>query len=73
MPLDQSDPLMALAVKSSDVVESLNQQPLKVSGLPAGKYTLKIDGAEIGDFSSEQLEQGINLAVLPTPIAPNVL
>jgi len=68
MPIDESDPVVALAVKSSDVVESLNQQPLKVSGLPAGKYTLKIDGAEVGDFSAAQLAQGLNLAMLPTPM-----
>jgi len=69
LPADWNDPVVALAVKSSDVMEALNQQPLKVSGLAAGKYTLKIDGSEIGNFSAEQLAQGINLATLPTPMA----
>jgi lysophospholipase L1-like esterase len=67
-PLDTSDPAVALAIKSSDFVESLDQQPLKVTGLEAPRYTLTIDGAEVGDFSREQLAQGINLATLPTPM-----
>ncbi|MDQ3813876.1 MAG: SGNH/GDSL hydrolase family protein, partial [Armatimonadota bacterium] len=69
MPADWNDPVVALAVKSSDVVEALNQQPLKVMGLAAGRYTLKIDGMDAGNFSAEQLAQGINLALLPTPMA----
>jgi lysophospholipase L1-like esterase len=69
MPVDLSDAVIALAVKSSDFVESLNQQTLKVRGLNAGNYGLKIDDSEIGSFTSEQLSQGINLAILPTPMA----
>jgi len=42
---------------------------VKVSGLSAGTYNLKIDEDEIGSFTSEQLGQGINLAILPTPMA----
>jgi len=69
MPVDLKDPAMALAVASSDFVDALNQQTLKVSGLSAGTYNLKIDEDEIGSFTSEQLGQGINLAILPTPMA----
>jgi lysophospholipase L1-like esterase len=69
MPVDLKDPVMALAVASSDLVEALNQQTLKVTGLSAATYTLKIDDDEIGSFTSEQLGQGINLAVLSTPMA----
>lgn len=68
MPLDTGDPAVALAVKSSDVVEALDREPLRVTGLPPARYTLKIDGTEAGDFSSEQLAQGLNLATLPTPM-----
>lgn len=68
MPLDLSDPAVALAVRSSDVIETLNREPLRVTGLPAARYTLKIDGDEVADFSSEQLAAGINLATLPTPM-----
>jgi lysophospholipase L1-like esterase len=69
MPVDMRDALVALAVHSSDFVEALNQEPLKVRGLAAGRYTLKIDGDTAGTFTAEQLASGINLAELPTPMA----
>jgi hypothetical protein len=68
MPVDMRDPLVALAVRSSDFVQALNQEPLKVRGLAAGRYTLKIDGDTTGTFTAEQLAGGINLAELPTPM-----
>ena len=67
MPIDMRDPLVALAVRSSDFVEALNQQPLKVRGLAAGRYTLKIDGEPAGTFTAEQLAAGINLATSRRP------
>lgn len=67
-PLDTTDSKMALTLKSSDFVEALNQAPLQVTGLTAPRYTLTIDGDEAGDFTSEELAQGINLAMLPTPM-----
>jgi lysophospholipase L1-like esterase len=69
MPVDLKDPVIALAVASSDFVQALNQQILKVTGLNAGTFSLQIDDDEIGSFTSEQLSQGINLATLPTPMA----
>jgi lysophospholipase L1-like esterase len=69
MPVDMRDTLVALAVHSSDFVEALNQEPLKVRGLAAGRYALKIDGESAGTFTAEQLASGINLAELPTPMA----
>jgi len=69
MPIDLSDKEVALAVHSSDFVEALDQEPLKVTGLAAARYLLAIDGEKVGDFSKQQLEEGINLAVLPTPMA----
>jgi lysophospholipase L1-like esterase len=68
MPIDMRDPLVALAVRSSDVVDALDRQPLQVRGLPAGNYTLKIDGESAGSFTGDQLAAGINLATLPTPM-----
>jgi lysophospholipase L1-like esterase len=68
MPLDPKDPVLALALRSADVVETLDQQPLSVTGLAAARYTLKIDGEEVGSFTREQLTEGINLAALPTPM-----
>jgi lysophospholipase L1-like esterase len=69
MPVDLKDPVVALAVNSSDFVQALNQQTLKVTGLIAGKFDLTIDDEEMGSFTSEQLGEGINLAILPTPMA----
>jgi lysophospholipase L1-like esterase len=62
------DPVFALALESSDVVEALNRQPLKVTGLGSGSYTLKIDGEAVGTFTSEQLQAGVNLSAQPTPM-----
>jgi len=67
MPLDMKDPMVAFVVKLSDV-EGLNQQLLKVNGLRASSYALKIDGTEVGTWTSEQLAAGINLAFSPTPM-----
>lgn len=73
-PLDNRDATIALAVRASDIEQSLDQQPLVVSGLNAGaRYTLKIDGEEAGTFSAEQLASGVNLAVLPTPMVKQAL
>ena len=69
MPVNFRDPAVSLAVKSSDVMEALNQQPLKVRGLQTGRFALKIDGETVGSFTAEELSAGVNLAALPTPMA----
>lgn len=68
MPLDLKDEVMQLALRSSDFLETLDQQTLKVTGLKVSQYQLRIDGVELGLFSNEQLAAGINLAELPTPM-----
>jgi lysophospholipase L1-like esterase len=68
LPLDLKEPVLKLAVQSSDFLQTLDQQPLKVTGLKGSRYLLKIDGAEAGTFPRAQLEQGVNLAELPTPM-----
>lgn len=69
LPIDMNDAATALAIKSSDVMDSLNRQMLKVAGLTAARYQLKLDGETLGDFTKEQLSEGINLAWYPTPMA----
>jgi lysophospholipase L1-like esterase len=69
MPVDMRDPLVALAMRSSDFMDALNQQPLKVRGLAAGRYTVKIDGEPAGAFTAAELAGGVNLTTLPTPMA----
>lgn len=68
-PADLKDDVVKLAVNSSDFVKDLDQQPLKVSGLEGSEYVLSIDGNDVGTFSKDQLAEGINLALLPTPMA----
>jgi lysophospholipase L1-like esterase len=68
MPLDMKDPSIALVVRASDLTETLNQQTLKVLGLTAARYALQIDQSQIGVFTKEELAQGINLALWPTPM-----
>ena len=68
MPVDLEDAVTALAVKSSDFMETLNQQPLRVTGLDPGHYALRIDGQQVGVFTAEAFEKGLNLAALPTPM-----
>jgi len=68
LPIEQKDTITALGVRSSDVINDLAQQPLKIINLEAGKYDFKIDGVSIGSFTEEQLAGGINLATLQTPM-----
>ncbi len=68
MPVNLADPVTALAIKSSDFIETLDQQPLRVTGLTAPAYTLKIDDQIVGTWSKEDFAKGINLAVQHTPM-----
>jgi len=68
MPLDLKDEVMRLAIHSSDFLETLDRQILKVSGLKASRYQLEIEGVNLGRFTKDQLAAGINLAELPTPM-----
>lgn len=68
MPVPMNDPLMTLAVKSSDFVEKFNRETLRVTGLNALTYQLKINGRLIGAFTRENLAAGINLAEFDTPM-----
>jgi hypothetical protein len=69
MPVEWKDEVVALAVRSSDFLAALDQERLRVTGLAAGNYTLKIDGETIGSFSAAQLGEGINLAEYATPMS----
>jgi len=45
-------------------LKDLNYYGLKVTGLNGGKYTLSIDGKQVGEYSAEKLSQGVNLGNL---------
>jgi len=44
------------------IEKELNQEILSVSGLAAGTYELRIDGAAAGRYTAEELAKGVNLA-----------
>jgi lysophospholipase L1-like esterase len=69
LPLDvNTDDISAeMANRFADIVKELNQQPLRVTGLSAGNYELRIDGKPLGKFDAKQLASGVNLAMLDTP------
>ncbi|WP_263368732.1 SGNH/GDSL hydrolase family protein [Edaphobacter bradus] len=73
LPINWQDPVMALVARSSDLVSNMDQEPLKVTGLPAARYTLKIDGEEVGNWTREELAEGVNLAWITTPMLRQAL
>lgn len=57
------------------LLTDLNDYRLKITGLAAGAYDLKIDGASIGEATADQLAAGLNLAehaLAKGPIADQV-
>lgn len=69
MAINFEDPVMALAVRSSDFMETLNKQTLKITNLRPGHYALRIDGQQVGVFTDKAFAAGLDLASLPTPMA----
>ena len=52
------------------LLEELNDYRLKVTGLAAGKYALHIGGKPVGEFTSEQLAAGTNIAAAALSSGP---
>jgi lysophospholipase L1-like esterase len=69
MPLDSENESVAVALRASDFVDALDQEPLKITGLTASRYILKIDSNDQGSFTKQQLAEGVNLATIRTPMA----
>ena len=66
---EHDGPSVSLVIRCSDVTAVLNEQPLWVTGLKELGYALRIDGVAVGVFTSAELAEGVNLAVLDTPMA----
>jgi hypothetical protein len=47
---------------------SCDQETLKVADLQSGQYTLTIDKMKVGTFSADRLANGVNFALLKTPM-----
>jgi lysophospholipase L1-like esterase len=69
MPINWKDPVVALAVHSSDFVSALDDETLRVTGLTPARYTLKIDSTDVATFTADQLASGVNLAEYDTPMS----
>jgi lysophospholipase L1-like esterase len=69
MPLETDDEAIRLALRHSHFMRALNREILKVSGLPAGRYSLQIDGEAVGAFDAPEFARGINLSALKTPMS----
>ena len=67
LPLTLDDEMIRFVLDSSDL-SSMDQQLLSVSGLPAQRYALQIDGKKVASFTREQLAAGVNLALIATPM-----
>ncbi|HEU6447593.1 MAG TPA: SGNH/GDSL hydrolase family protein [Verrucomicrobiae bacterium] len=65
---DYTNAATEMIVKDSGFYPALDNEPLKVSGLPPGNYQLRINGETIGEFSAPQLADGVNLAEYHTPM-----
>jgi len=68
LPLNFQDAGVDLASESQADLESLDLEPLRVTGLAKGSYELRIDGDVVGRFSRSELEAGVNLARYGTPM-----
>ena len=67
LPLDFNNAMTTLLLQISDIGD-IDRQMLRVDGLAPGNYDLKIDGKPIASFSSAELQNGVNLALLKTPM-----
>ena len=50
-------------VREFDVENTLNRETVKVTGLEAGCYALRIDGAEVGRYTADELAKGVALGL----------
>jgi lysophospholipase L1-like esterase len=67
LPLPLDDGMIQFVLSVTDLA-AMDQQLLRVNGLPAARYALGIDGHKIATFTREQLASGVNLALLATPM-----
>ena len=65
MPIDAR---AEAALKLAPVLDDLSRYQLRVTGLAAGNYEVKIDGEPAARVSGGKLAEGLNLSNLPGPI-----
>jgi lysophospholipase L1-like esterase len=62
---------MQLTLDVTDYEKTLNSFRLKITGLPEGKYQMKVDGADVDQLTAADLNAGIDLAAI-TNLPSNV-
>jgi len=67
LPLPLYNEMIQFVLGLSDLA-AMDQQTLRVEGLSAAQYTLKIDGRIIASFTRDQFAAGVNLALYATPM-----
>ena len=67
LPIPTNEPMAQFAFRIANL-GSMDEELLQVHGLPAQSYDLRIDGKSIAKLRRADLEKGINLAALPTPM-----
>ena len=68
LPLSFEDGETELAEKAGADIESLDREPLVVTGLASGRFELRIDGQSVDTFAGADLAKGVNLARYRTPM-----
>jgi len=67
LPLPLDDGMIQFVLSISEL-EAMDRQLLRVNGLQAARYTLKIDDKKIASFARHELSSGVNLALYRTPM-----
>ncbi|MFI5184559.1 MAG: SGNH/GDSL hydrolase family protein [Vicinamibacteria bacterium] len=69
LPLEPSDATVQLAELAGAGLLDLGQVRVRVTGLPEGRFTLKIDGDAVGPgFAGAELAEGIDLSRFESPL-----
>jgi lysophospholipase L1-like esterase len=67
LPLDLNNAMTPMLLEISDIAR-LDRMILRVESLDAGQYQLSIDGKTVASFSRDELQEGVNLALIKTPM-----
>jgi lysophospholipase L1-like esterase len=57
-------------LKWAPLLEEMNEYPLKVTGLKAGKYEVTVGGKKVAEHTDAELAQGVNLAAAVLSAGP---
>jgi lysophospholipase L1-like esterase len=68
LPISFEDSDTDLSQRLGADLESIDSEPLVITGLHTGRYDLSIDGKPVGAFTAEALAAGVNLARYNTPM-----